>query len=119
MTDRPLAVVTGGAGFIGSHMVDLLVGRGFRVHAIDNLFGGWAANIAGHRNNRDVTITKLDVRALEPHANPFDGARFVFHFAGIGDIVPSIERPIEYMSTNVLGTVRVLECARAAGVEKV
>src|SRR6185295_277477 len=48
----------------------------------------------------------------------FAGAQYVFHFAGIGDIVPSIEKPTEYMDTNVQGTVRVLECARHAGAEK-
>jgi UDP-glucose 4-epimerase len=118
MTDLPLAVVTGGAGFIGSHMVDLLVGRGFKVHVIDNLVGGRLENIAAHLRSGAVTCARQDIRDLDPDANPFAGARFVFHFAGIGDIVPSIERPIEYMSANVQGTVRVLECARAAGVEK-
>jgi UDP-glucose 4-epimerase len=119
MSDRPLAVVTGGAGFIGSHMVDLLVARGFRVLVVDNLVGGRAENIASHQGGGHVTFAQQDIRELDPDRNPFEGAKFVFHFAGIGDIVPSIERPIEYMSTNVLGTVRVLECARAANVEKV
>jgi UDP-glucose 4-epimerase len=118
MSGRPLAVVTGGAGFIGSHMVDLLVARGFRVLVVDNLVGGRQENIASHQGSGHVTFAQQDIRELDPGRNPFEGARFVFHFAGIGDIVPSIERPIEYMSTNVLGTVRVLECARAAGVEK-
>ena len=119
MSDIPLAVVTGGAGFIGSHMVDLLAARGFRILVVDNLVGGRPENIASNRGGGNLTFTQQDIRELDPDRNPFEGARFVFHFAGIGDIVPSIERPIEYMSTNVLGTVRVLECARAAGVEKV
>jgi UDP-glucose 4-epimerase len=119
MSAAPLAVVTGGAGFIGSHMVDLLVARGFQVQVIDNLIGGRPENIAGHRGSDLVTFARLDIRDLDPGVNPFRGAKFVFHFAGIGDIVPSIERPTDYMSTNVLGTVRVLECARAAGVAKV
>ena len=118
MTARPLAVVTGGAGFIGSHMVDLLVARGFRVRVIDNLTGGRAANLAEHARNPDVVLDERDVRGLSPADPAFVGARYVFHFAGIGDIVPSIERPAEYMSVNVDGTVRVLEAARRAGVEK-
>ncbi len=118
MSGRPVAIVTGGAGFIGSHMVDLLVGRGFAVRAIDNLVGGREANLAQHRGNPDVTLERADVRTLEPGAAVFADARYVFHFAGIGDIVPSIERPTEYMATNVQGTVRVLEGARAAGVRK-
>jgi UDP-glucose 4-epimerase len=118
MTDRPLAVVTGGAGFIGSHMVDLLVDRGFSVRAIDNLSGGRAENLEQHRRNPAVTLEERDVRSFRPDDALFRGARFVFHFAGIGDIVPSIEQPLEYMSTNVQGTVHMLECARHARVGK-
>lgn len=120
MTSRqPLAVVTGGAGFIGSHMVDLLVERGFRVHVIDNLVGGRAANLAQHTNNPGVVLDERDIRALAPDDKLFADARVVFHFAGIGDIVPSIEQPADYMSANVQGTVHVLEAARHAGARKV
>jgi len=114
----PVAVVTGGAGFIGSHMVDLLAGRGFEVRVIDNLLGGREANLAHHAGNPRVRFVKADIRAIEPGDPLFADAKYVFHFAGIGDIVPSIERPLEYMSVNVQGTVQMLECARAAGVEK-
>lgn len=115
---KPVAVVTGGAGFIGSHMVDLLVAEGFRVHVIDNLAGGRLLNLEHHKSNPDVVFEKKDIRTLAPGEALFEGARYVFHFAGIGDIVPSIDRPIDYMSTNALGTVHVLEAARAAGVTK-
>ncbi len=117
MNPRPIAVVTGGAGFIGSHMVDLLLARGFAVRVIDNLAGGHEANLAHHADNPDLVFERGDIRRLEPDAALFAGARHVFHFAGIGDIVPSIERPAEYLSVNLQGTVRVLECARHAGVE--
>jgi UDP-glucose 4-epimerase len=119
MNRRPLAVVTGGAGFIGSHMVDLLVDRGFRVHVIDSLIGGRAANLARHQANPDVVLDERDVRALASNDKLFADAQLVFHFAGIGDIVPSIEQPTEYMSANVQGTVHVLEASRYAGVRKV
>lgn len=115
---RKIAVVTGGAGFIGSHMVDLLIDRGFKVRAIDNLVGGREANVAQHKGNPDFAFEQVDIRDYEPGAALFRGAACVFHFAGIGDIVPSIERPSEYMSTNVQGTVAMLECARHANVEK-
>ena len=115
---KPVAIVTGGAGFIGSHMVDCLLERGFNVRVVDNLVGGREANLAHHQGNADLVFEKQDIRELEPDAAIFRDARYVFHFAGIGDIVPSIERPIDYMSTNVQGTVRVLEAARAARVEK-
>ncbi|MDK9723664.1 MAG: NAD-dependent epimerase/dehydratase family protein [Sterolibacteriaceae bacterium MAG5] len=115
---RPMVVVTGGAGFIGSHVVDLLVSRGYRVRVIDNLAGGREDNLAHHSNNPDVSLERVDIRSLKSDSPLFAGAKFVIHLAGIGDIVPSIERPIEYMDVNVQGTVRVLECARQAGVEK-
>src|SRR5262249_44743818 len=118
MTSKPAAVVTGGAGFIGSHMVDALLAAGFVVRVIDNLVGGHRSNLEHLKGNADLACYWQDIRALEPGSSIFAGARYVFHFAGIGDIVPSIERPIEYMDTNVQGTVRVLECARHAGVEK-
>jgi UDP-glucose 4-epimerase len=115
---KPVAVVTGGAGFIGSHVVDVLVDRGFAVRVIDNLTGGHRSNLAHHQNNAEVSLVEADIRTLTPGHAAFDGAKFVFHLAGIGDIVPSIEKPIDYMDVNVQGTVRVLECARAAGVAK-
>jgi UDP-glucose 4-epimerase len=118
MSARPIAVVTGGAGFIGSHMVDLLLERGFKVRAVDNLAGGREQNLAQHRNSGDLVFERRDIRSYEPGDPLFAGARYVFHFAGIGDIVPSIEQPLEYMSVNVQGTVHTLECARRAGVEK-
>ena len=118
MTDKGVAVVTGGAGFIGSHMVDLLLERGYRVRVIDDLSGGHKANLAHLENNPALEFYRRDIRSLTPGEPIFDGCRNVFHFAGIGDIVPSIERPIDYMDINVQGTVRVLECARAANVAK-
>jgi UDP-glucose 4-epimerase len=118
MTTAPIAVVTGGAGFIGSHMVDCLLERDYRVRVVDNLIGGRESNLAHHGNNADLTLDRVDIRDLEPDSPIFADANQVFHFAGIGDIVPSIERPTDYMDTNVQGTVRVLEAARAAKVEK-
>ncbi len=119
MADGKIAVVTGGAGFIGSHMVDVLVDRGCEVRVIDNLVGGREANLAHHSaSGARVSFENRDIRAVSSDDALFAGADYVFHFAGIGDIVPSIERPVEYMSTNVQGTVQVLEAARAAGVSK-
>ena len=117
-TSRKTAIVTGGAGFIGSHMVDLLIDRGYRVRVIDSLVGGREANIAHHAKNPDFTFAESDIREYQPGNPLFEGVDYVFHFAGIGDIVPSIERPMEYMSANVQGTVHMLEGARHAGVKK-
>src|SRR5512147_2853876 len=118
MSAKPVAVVTGGAGFIGSHMVDVFVDNGYAVRVIDNMVGGREANLAHHAANPDVSLEKGDIRDLKPGVKVFEGVSRVTHFAGIGDIVPSIERPADYMDANVMGTVRVLEAARAAGVKK-
>ena len=114
---RPVAVVTGGAGFIGSHMVDLLIEQGFEVRAIDTLVGGREENIM-HHDNDPLVFERRDIRDIPLDDKLFTSAEYVFHFGGIGDIVPSIEQPLEYMSTNVQGTVQMLECARHAGVKK-
>ncbi|MCH9770734.1 MAG: GDP-mannose 4,6-dehydratase [Gammaproteobacteria bacterium] len=115
---RSVALVTGGAGFIGSHMVDLLLARGFQVRVIDNLVGGHRRNLQHHADNPNLILEEIDICELQAPNSLFADVDYVFHFAGIGDIVPSIEAPIDYLNTNVQGTVRVLECARAANVKK-
>ena len=118
MTGKAIALVTGGAGFIGSHMVDLLLAEGYRVRVVDDLSGGRESNLAHHAGNPDLETEWADIRDLASDAAMFRDVNFIFHFAGLGDIVPSIERPADYMSVNIQGTVNVLEGARAAGVEK-
>jgi UDP-glucose 4-epimerase len=110
-----VAIVTGGAGFIGSHMVDLCLARGMQVRVIDNLVGGRLANLSQYQNDSRLTVEQRDIRSFAPGDKLFAGATHVFHFGGIGDLVPSIEHPLEYLSVNVQGTVAMLECARQAG----
>ncbi|MEW6055580.1 MAG: NAD-dependent epimerase/dehydratase family protein [Bdellovibrionota bacterium] len=118
MKQKPVALVTGGAGFIGSHMVDLLLDQGFSVRAIDNLTSGRKSNLGHHKSNPDLVLDTRDLRELKPSDSFFKDAHYVFHFAGMGDIVPSIEKPTEYMSVNVQGTVHALEGARHAQAKK-
>jgi UDP-glucose 4-epimerase len=99
-------------------VVDLLLARGYQVRVIDNLAGGREANLAHHSNESRLSFEQRDIRRLSPGEPSFQDVELVFHFAGIGDIVPSIERPSEYMDVNVQGTVNVLECARAANAKK-
>ena len=113
-----IAVVTGGAGFIGSHMVDLLLSKNFTVHVIDNLSVGHMKNLMHHRNNPKLKFEKIDICKLKPNNKLFKNTNYVFHFAGIGDVVPSIENPLKYMMANVYGTVQVLEAARYSKVKK-
>lgn len=119
MKARTVAVVTGGAGFIGSHMVDLLLAKELEVRVIDNLYGGRLENLEHVRAHPHLSVEVRDIRSLAANDPLFSGADHVFHFAGIGDIVPSIDQPVDYMSANVMGTVHVLECARFAKVKKV
>lgn len=113
-----VSVVTGGAGFIGSHLVDALVRRGHEVRIFDDLSGGHKSNIEHQLAASRAMLTTGDIRSLDINNVVFQGADYVFHLAGIGDIVPSIERPIDYMDVNVQGTIRVLEAARAHRVKK-
>jgi UDP-glucose 4-epimerase len=118
LTETKTAVVTGAAGFIGSHMVDLLLDRGYRVRGIDNLAGGRLQNLDHHKANDRFTLETVDLREMPPESPIFKDVDFVFHFAGKGDIVPSIEEPTDYVSVNLMGTVHALEASRHAGVKK-
>ena len=83
MSGKPVAVVTGGAGFIGSHMADNLLAHGYRVRAIDNLVTGRESNISHLSRHADFSFERADVRSLEPGI-PCSRTRAWFHFAGIG-----------------------------------
>ena len=109
---KKIAIVTGGAGFIGSHMVDLLLSKNYTVRVIDNLYGGRLSNLKDHKKNKELTFTKIDIRSVSENNKIFKDVDVIFHFAGIGDIVPSIDRPKEYLEVNSQGTVKILECAR-------
>ncbi|MGE3912950.1 MAG: SDR family oxidoreductase [Chloroflexota bacterium] len=116
MTQR--AIVTGGAGFIGSHMVDLLLDRGFQVAVIDNLSRGDLRKLAHHKDEPRLTVHQIDMATLPADSPIFKDVDYVFHFGGLGDIVPSIEHPLEYTHANITGTLSVLEASRQAGVKK-
>ena len=112
------AVVTGGAGFIGSHLVERLVADGRRVTVIDNLSTGRLQNLAALRGSPRLKFVRADAAdfdAIRPH---FRGVPWVFHLAALADIVPSIERPTDYFRANVVGTESVLEAARAGGAKR-
>jgi len=119
MSNQPVALVTGGAGFIGSHIVDLLLQQGAEVRVLDNLTGGRLQNLEHHGANPLLTFHNLDITTVEMDDPIFRGVDWLFHMAGIGDIVPSIERPLDYFHTNAFGTVRIAEAARNANVKRV
>lgn len=112
------ALVTGGAGFIGSHMAEGLLARGHEVVILDNFVGGKLENIHHLADAPGLSVHDADVADLDTIKPHFRGVQWVFHFAGMADIVPSIDNPMKYHHANVNGTVSVLEAARQAGVGK-
>ena len=111
-------IVTGGAGFIGSHLVDRLAADGHSVVALDNFSTGrpdTLAHLAGHAR---VRLERVDVAEADRLVPLFEAADWVFHLAALADIVPSIERPLDYHRANVNGTAAVLEAARRSGVTR-
>lgn len=112
------AIVTGGAGFIGSHLVELLLARGHEVAVLDNLSTGRRENLAGLQGRSGWSFHQVDV-ADAPAIRPlFDGVDWVFHLAALADIVPSIQRPLDYHRANVDGTAVVVEAARLAEAKR-
>ncbi|MCH8189451.1 MAG: NAD-dependent epimerase/dehydratase family protein, partial [Proteobacteria bacterium] len=109
-------IVTGGSGFIGSHLVDLLLDEGHEVVVIDNHSTGRAENLA-HVAGR-ITLKEADIAEPGPWASAFDGADWVIHLAALADIVPSIQNPESYFRANVDGTFNVLQVSRAAGIKR-
>jgi UDP-glucose 4-epimerase len=110
------ALVTGGAGFIGSNIVRLLSGEGYDVVVLDNLFSGYRKNLEPFPNAR---LVEADVRDEGAVARAVEGAEVVFHLAASVGNVRSIEHPVEDSEVNLIGTIRLLEAARRAGVRKV
>ena len=84
---KPVALVTGGAGFIGSHMVDHLLVRDYRVRVIDDLSGGREQNLSQHSDDPCLDVEIRDIRTVKHDDPMFSDVKLVFHFAGIGDIV--------------------------------
>jgi UDP-glucose 4-epimerase len=112
------ALVTGGCGFIGSHLAERLLMQGHEVVIVDNLSYGRRVNIASFENHPKLRMVTVDIVDCEQIAPVFAGIDWVFHLAGMADIVPSIEWPDIYFQNNVVGTLNVLQCAREAGVKR-
>ena len=113
-TQEKIAVVTGGAGFIGSHLTAALLADGYVVRVVDNLSGGKRENVPKEAVFFEQNV--LDTVAL---AKVMVGAEFVFHLAALPRVQYSIEHPIETNKENVDGTVSVLKAAHDAGVSRV
>jgi len=111
-------IVTGGGGFIGSHLAEALVGKGYRVVILDNFSTGRMSNIQDFGKSPNLSLEKIDITDFSSVTKVVEGAPFVFHLAALADIVPSIQEPLKYHHANVDGTICMLEAARIAGVRK-
>jgi len=112
-------IVTGGAGFIGSHLCELLIEEGHEVIVIDDMSRGKKENLSSISDHPKLHIQDISICEYEKIRPFFKGVDWVFHLAALADIVPSIEKPREYFEVNVDGTFNVLECAREANVKRV
>ena len=112
------SIVTGGSGFIGSHLVDILVENDHEVVIIDNLSSGNIANIKHLKNLPNVILVEKDLNALDSQMSIFKNTDYVFHLAGLGDIVPSIESPRKYFAANYMGTLNLLRAVQDLNLKK-
>ncbi len=110
------SLVTGGAGFIGSHLVEKLINKGHDVTVIDNLSTGRIENIK--KNLNKIKFFKKDISKFDTIKKHFKNIDYVFHLAALADIVPSINKPRNYFNSNVLGTLNVLELSKINKIKK-
>ncbi len=111
-------LVTGGCGFIGSHMIDRLLNDGHQVVVIDNCSTGRIENLEHQKDNNNLNVHILDIVNYDDILPIFKGVEKVFHIAALADIVPSIQMPLKYHQSNVDGTINVLEASRVHGIKR-
>ena len=112
-------LVTGGAGFIGSHIVDRLVEEGYAVRVIDNLSSGRLENLARHRGNPQVEVVVGDLKRPEDALRAVEGVDAVFHFAANPEVRVSTTNPEIHFNENVVATFNLLEAMRRKGVREI
>ena len=110
-------IITGGAGFIGSHLAEYLIKKKHKIIIIDNLSTGRIENIKNFRNK--LKFVKADISKLGKWTENFKNAKLVFHLAALADIVPSIQNPKKYFQSNVVGTENIASACIKYKVKKI
>lgn len=118
MKDSYQVLITGGAGFIGSHLVEHLFRDAYEVKVLDNFSTGRRENLDHLHTFERLTLNECDIKYFDSIQNHFQDIDWVFHIASLADIVPSIERPDDYYQSNVHGTFNVLEACRKYGIKR-
>ena len=116
--ENSLFLVTGGAGFIGSNLCEAILSMGHRVRVLDNLSTGYARNIKGFRDNPNFEFIEGDIRDASLCDRVCKGVDYVLHQAAAVSVPESIEQPVDYTLTNIVGTVNMMEVAAKNGVKK-
>ncbi len=111
-------IVTGGAGFIGSHLAGLLLEKGHSVIVLDNFITGSEKNIVSFKKNPNFKLIQVDITEFDEIKKYFKGIDWVFHLAALAEIVPSINNPLRYLKNNIEGTLSVLEASRQVSIKK-
>ena len=109
-------IITGGAGFIGSHLVETLLKKRKNIVVLDNLSTGRIENLKKFK--KKIKFIKCDISKRGKWVNEFKGKCYIFHLAALADIVPSIQNPTKYFDSNVTGTLNVLVASRKANIIK-
>jgi UDP-glucose 4-epimerase len=112
------SIVTGGCGFIGSHLVDRLLDLGHEVTVLDNFSTGRIENLDHQKGVPGLSIIEMDICEKAGIMKYFENADWVFHLAALADIVPSIQKPEEYFKANVDGTFAVLEASKKCNIKR-
>ena len=110
------SIIRGGAGFVGSNLVDRLVSIGHKVIVLDNFVSGKKSNLS-HHSEKNVKIIKIDIsdKNLDKY---FKKADYIFHLAALAEIIPSFKDPNKYFKNNVIGTLNVLKAAKKVKIKK-
>ena len=111
-------LVTGCAGFIGSHLTETLLNQGFKVYGIDNLSNGKLTNIASIRKNKNFKFLKCDINDNKIFDELLNDVEVIYHLAALADIVPSIQNPELYFNSNVNGTFNLIKNCENKKVKK-
>jgi UDP-N-acetylglucosamine 4-epimerase len=111
-------LITGGAGFIGSNLCEILLNKGYKVRCLDNLSTGKQTNVDLFINNTNYTFIKGDVRDLDTCMRACENVNYVLNQAAWGSVPRSIEMPLQYEEINIRGTLNMMEAARQNGVKK-